>query len=700
MAEPSLKVTAPAHKPFTVTISRSRLTLGRLPSNDIALPDKLVSGRHAEIYLVSGQLRIRDLGSTNGLYVNGIRRFEGVLRSGDQVRLGNCLIDVALPAQLGVEEERTDQTVIDPFSIKLSLDQVADELAEMPTEQGPVAALARQKLLLLYRLGQDVNCIENMDVWLERVSRLVREAVGPERLSILAFDAPQTEPGSRLPHAIIARDWTVPDPDCPVYAPPSFLREVMKEQKAILYQDTRYEPQFRKDPEVVRIPIRMVMAAPLVTTKGVHGVLYLDRTSSEPAFTPDDLHLLGVVANQCSVMLENVRLFAAERSALEELKRTQEQLIQAAKLSSLGELVAGVAHEINNPLSAVLGFAQLLLADPAVAGEMRGDVKKIVEQALRVKRIVEKLLIFARRGGRPFEPVSLKQVLESALEFKAYDFRAHKVVVERSIDPTIPPISADRHELEQVLINILHNADQAMAPLGGGTLRVATHARGGDVEVEVADSGPGIPTDILPKIFDPFFTTKPPGEGTGLGLSVSHGIVERHGGRIHVANRPEGGATFTIALPARPIEDEADAAAAAARAAAEAAADAGPPERRLRVLVLEDEEPIREVAGTYLRNRGCNVTLAADGREALEALGRGERFDVLVADIRLPRESGIAVYEEAIKLDPALEGRVVFITGDVANPEHAGLETRFPGAILAKPFHLDELERRLRRLVS
>ncbi|HVY60960.1 MAG TPA: FHA domain-containing protein, partial [Planctomycetota bacterium] len=500
-----LEVEAPDQKPWTFPLRQERAVIGRAPSCDVVLKGRLVSGRHAEVFTQGDQLRIRDLGSTNGLFVNGVRRGEGPLRAGDHVRLGDCVLVVLAPLDEAAPApaegaaraaDPTDRTLIDPFSIKLSLDEIASGIAEGgPAASGPAADFARQKMTILYRLGQEVNTVESLEAWLERVGRLVREAIGPERLALVAFDPPIAAGGpgaSRAGRAVLSLDWRAPVPARAIYVPPGFVAQVVQEQKAILIQSTLFDPVLRADARVSEESIQQVMGAPLLGARGVTGLLYLDRTTARPPFTPDDLQLLGVIANQCSVMLENVRLVDEVRRALDELRATQEQLVRSARLSSLGELVAGIAHEVNNPLSAVLGYAQLLGSDAALPEGARADVRRISEQAMRVKRIVEQLLIFVRgAGSQKTALLGLNDVVAAAVEFTAYDFRAHRVAVETQLDPALPPIEAVRAELQQVIVNILQNAQQALEARGSGRVTIATRREGGRVELRIADDGPG-----------------------------------------------------------------------------------------------------------------------------------------------------------------------------------------------------------------
>jgi signal transduction histidine kinase len=236
-----------------------------------------------------------------------------------------------------------------------------------------------------------------------------------------------------------------------------------------------------------------------------------------------------------------------------ELADAREASLRSERLAVVGRLASGVAHEVGNPLGAVAGYADLALARlrAGAPGEAADLVGRIGDEAARIDRIVRDLLDFARPAPLALAPVAVADVVELAARLARMQPRFKGVVVERELPPDLPPIRADEGRLAQVLLNLLLNAGDAMA--GAGAVRIAARADGEEVELAVADGGPGIPEGDLPRVFDPFFTTKPPGSGTGLGLSVSHGIVESLGGTIAAANAPGGGAVFRVRLPvARP----------------------------------------------------------------------------------------------------------------------------------------------------
>jgi two-component system NtrC family sensor kinase len=271
------------------------------------------------------------------------------------------------------------------------------------------------------------------------------------------------------------------------------------------------------------------------------GTLSLGRRTRRP-FTEREVTLLEATAGQIGIALDNARLYS-------ETVRAQQQLVHAEKLSAVGELASGVAHEINNPLTTILGHAHLLAEHAETTKRVRERIAMMAEEASRAARIVQSLLLFARRHPAERRPCSLADLVQRTLELKDYQLVRDGIRIVTEFEPC-PLVQADENQLQQVLLNLVQNAHQAMAGHGGPrvlTLRV--RRSGTNAVVEIADTGPGIAPEIMPRLFDPFFTTKPPGEGSGLGLSVSYGIVTEHRGKLWAENRPGGGAVFTVELP-------------------------------------------------------------------------------------------------------------------------------------------------------
>ena len=261
---------------------------------------------------------------------------------------------------------------------------------------------------------------------------------------------------------------------------------------------------------------------------------------------------LLIAMRQRLVDHDRIRLLEASHESFENLKHFQAQMVQTEKLVSLGQLAAGAAHEINNPLTGILGYSDLLVDDPALGERQRVVAEKIRTLSRRIKTLVTSLLSFARRVPTERLSLDLNQVLASALHLSNLDLRGKHIQVQTDSDPDLPPMRGDANQVLQVFFNLISNAVDALEEVGGGKLVIRTSHGDGKLAIEFSDTGPGIKSPQ--HVFDPFFTTKPVGKGTGLGLSICYGIVQEHGGRIECFNRPEGGATFVVEFPENALD--------------------------------------------------------------------------------------------------------------------------------------------------
>ena len=366
-----------------------------------------------------------------------------------------------------------------------------------------------------------------------------------------------------------------------------------------------------------------------------------------------------------------------------EERRLREQLLQSEKMVAVGQLVSGVAHELNNPLASVMGYTQLMLGRP-LENKLRTGLERVFHEAQRAAKIVQNLLTFARKHKPEKRYLGLNGIVEKTLELRAYELRVSNVEVETRLEPDLPKTMLDFHQLQQVLLNIITNAEQAMLVAHGrGRLRIATGRNAGRIELRVQDDGPGIPPEHMGRIFDPFFTTKPVGQGTGLGLSICHGIVNDHGGRLWAESLPGEGATFTLELPILEAEPAAEAPGGAAPRAPAAAGG--------HILVVEDEAAIQDLLVEILSHEGHRVDTASSGTGALAKLEKGE-YDLIISDLKMPGMGGAELYERLREKRPDLAARVIFTSGDTVSPEtHAFLDRTGSVAIL-KPFKIDELK--------
>jgi two-component system NtrC family sensor kinase len=361
----------------------------------------------------------------------------------------------------------------------------------------------------------------------------------------------------------------------------------------------------------------------------------------------------------------------------------QERLLQSEKMSSVGQLVSGVAHELNNPLTGIMGFAQLLLLRE-LDETARKQVETIYAEAERASKIVSNLLTFARRRRAQKEPANLNTLIERVLELRNYDLRVRNIDVDLALDPALPDTMVDANQIQQVFLNIVINAEQAMKEEdGAGTLRIASKTDGRTVTVSFEDSGPGMSAETLRRIFDPFFTTKDAGEGTGLGLTISYGIVEEHGGRIWAESEHGRGTRFIIELPVIA------GIASAPRESDDGRASSAPVQRK-RILVVDDEDSIQQLLTGVLEMDGHDVTIARNGREALDRIGR-EPFDLIISDIKMPVMGGAELHKKLQESGNPLARRLIFITGDTVAPETRRFLQSVENAVLSKPFRLRDV---------
>ncbi len=471
-------------------------------------------------------------------------------------------------------------------------------------------------------------------------------------------------------------------------------------------------------------PGESVAALPLRSKERLLGSLSV-ISYTHHQFTPREISLLEAISNQLSLAVENARLYEQLKESearktsllheleksLQELQQAQAKLVQSEKLAAIGQLVSGVAHELNNPLTSIIGYAQLLQSAD-LDTSAKTDLNRIVEQAQRSARIVQNLLTFGRQHKPERQFADVNRLIEETLDLVSYQLTMDHIVVERRLSGDIPPLWVDPNQLQQVWLNLIQNAQQAMIDSHkGGTLRVRSFVTDeGKVRIEFSDNGPGIAPDVVEKIFDPFFTTKPVGKGTGLGLSICYGIIQEHEGQIWGENNPKGGATFIVELPVkagdpswlRPPKTLArwppEPASAPEMQAKQAQAPTDTP-AIARVLVVDDESTILELINRLLTRQGYDVDTVGNGAQAVERVAQKD-YDVVLLDILMPQKGGIATYQEIIKLRPDLASRVIFATGDLATGDTQTFlkETQVP--CIAKPFDLDELTRAIQSVLE
>jgi len=360
-------------------------------------------------------------------------------------------------------------------------------------------------------------------------------------------------------------------------------------------------------------------------------------------------------------------------------RRLQEQLIQSEKMSAIGQLIAGVAHDLNNPLASVVGFSDFL-AEAGVPASLEEPLQVIRQEAERAATIVKNLLSFARsqEGERVRQPI--QPLLDSTLVLLRNQLMTHKVEATLDVEPGLPEVEVDANQIKQVFVNLINNACQAIASdAPSGRIWISAKRAQDVIAVSVTDSGPGIPEDVAARVFEPFFTTKPEGEGTGLGLSICQGILKEHGGRISLESRPGSGATFTVELPVGVPAVRAEPAPAPRGEA-----------KPLHILVVDDEPHILHYMRATLESWGHTVEVASDGAYALERALAGP-FDVIICDLRMPHLSGRDMYMKLVRQDPRVAERIIFATGDTVRGDTLQFLDGLGRPYLHKPFTLAEL---------
>lgn len=366
-------------------------------------------------------------------------------------------------------------------------------------------------------------------------------------------------------------------------------------------------------------------------------------------------------------------------------KQLQQQLIQAEKMAAIGQLVSGVAHELNNPLASISAFAQLLLAEKGLTDEQRHSADVVRAEARRASRIVHNLLTFARQHKAEKVAADINNVLHDTLELRTYELNVRGINIVRDFDEHTAPVTmVDVYQLQQVILNLITNAEQAMGDVERGRHRLTLRTRTLPevIRIEVEDTGSGIPAEAMHQIFNPFFTTKPTGKGTGLGLSISLGIVSGHGGRIWAENAA-GGARFTVELPRVDCGERAPLTLVSSAPAAKA--------ESLRILVADDEESLRIALARFLSSEGHTVVAVGSGSEAIWRAEGDEKFDALLIDLRMPDVSGQQLFERWRRERRELSERVVFMTGDIVS---ADLQSFLRGSgrpYISKPFEFSAI---------
>ena len=451
----------------------------------------------------------------------------------------------------------------------------------------------------------------------------------------------------------------------------------------LLFQGTNGTPPVLADFRSSFVPLVGSREKPL-------GYLTLMLEPGERFVPPGPLAAVRTMAAVAAATLERNNLLRELRRERNRRQKTQEQLVHSDRLSALGQTVSGVAHELNNALSGVLGFGELAVknnADPQVDR----DLQRVVREAKRCHLIVDNLLRFARKTKPERKVIDINELVENVLDLRTTDLRLDNVEVDLDLAANLPRTLGVSHQIQQVLLNIINNAHHAMLEVRGArSLRVSTFVEEGRILIRIGDSGPGIAAALVEKVFEPFYTTKAAGEGTGLGLSLSQGLVKEHGGQIRVESLVGKGTTFTVELPILEVPQE--------ELARKPARPALPPTPR-NILVVDDEEVIVELLNEVLSTAGHRVETARNGRQALDKILHAG-YDAVISDLKMPGLDGSGLYDSVCRKKPEMAGRFVFSTGDTASPATQDFFRKTGCPCLSKPFDLQSVRETLDQIFS
>jgi signal transduction histidine kinase len=424
------------------------------------------------------------------------------------------------------------------------------------------------------------------------------------------------------------------------------------------------------------------------------------------AAVPDNVELGSVttaflaMASELREMRDSLEEKVRQRAA--QLEAAQKDLLRAAKLASLGQLVSGVAHEINNPLTSILGFSEVILAKPKIEPAARSQIQTIRDEALRLKHLVANLSQFARRTPRQTHRIDLRSIPDRLLELRAYQLAANNIHLDYRRAPRPVWIQGDRDALLQLMLQLVLNAEQAIRDQREtGEIRLSCESTGGSAVLSVHDNGCGMPPEMREHIFDPFFTARPTQQGTGLGLSVCHAIVQQHGGEVTVESEVGQGTTICVRLPLSPKESDASQKPADKDAETEPATPQGKTRSSLasrRFLVIDDEPDILELISEVISDSGSKVVTLQDSTR-LEAILNDTPFDAVLCDLKMPGRDGLSVLRTLREKYPALARHFLLMTGNLADADKASVDLEGV-PILPKPFTLVRLREMLAQITA
>lgn len=527
---------------------------------------------------------------------------------------------------------------------------------------------AIDEILKAIRRKQSIDDV--LHLILEKACSLARAAHG-------SFALVDHEAGRLTISNVCGSDWTTEKKLCQLQIGQGLTGKAAAHGVPLLCRDTRADPDYY----ALFSYVRSELVVPVVVKDRVWGVINIDDAAPD-AFDEGTLKLLVVFAELASSAI-TLQLEIADQ------ERLYRKLVQSEKLASLGEALAGIAHEINNPLTSILGFSSLLSNAPGLSDRDQRAADVIATEAQRAAGLIRGLLDFSRKNTGARELVDAHELVQRAVNLKRCQLHQDRATLQVTPPDGPCPVRVCSQQITQVLHNLITNAEQALPKdRADGLIRISFERRANAVLIHVSDNGTGIPREAQERIFDPFFTTKGPGEGTGLGLSICHTIMAAHNGTISLSETSARGTTFTLELPPpdpTPVLTESN-----------------PPFRTpnavpgIRLLIVDDESYISEAFAAYLSQREIEVRTTNSATAALTMIEK-EKFNLVLSDVRMPDMDGLEFHETACRLHPRYNRRFIFMSGYLL---HDRIKTHLVATglpYLEKPFSFDELYRAITR---
>ena len=559
----NLLIKTGAKKGKSYPIRDGAVLIGRDSSNTITLPDKQVSRKHASIRQQGSEVLIEDLGSANGTRVNNRPVQLQILNPGDEITMGSTVLEFAVltdadgPSADLKDDSPTAQPPLDANPAQGSTTEITlppsqwESLVALPDEvELSILHKGYLRLAVMYQLINDLVTTTDLGELMNRTAEMVLEIIKGDRVLIMLVDE---KSGELLPRAAHTRAELKADDE--ISFSRTISRRVFETGQSILTSDAMKDRRFRASDSIILQHIRSSLCVPIKTKDHTLGIIHVDTLGKIVGFSQDDLELLAAMGQQIGIAVENAKLVTDLRKANIELKEQQAKLIEAEKFALLGKIAGGVAHEINNPIMSVLGFTGMAgkrlkegMPSPEKITECVDYLNIVQAEAERCIRIVENISQFYRHKRSEMTPVRIQEIIEAALGVAKLHMKQGYIEIVTQLSPDLPPVLANQGLLQQVLVNILLNARDAMEQ--GGILSVSAGFENPPwVTIWISDTGCGIRPEDVQNIFTPLFTTKGEGKGTGLGLSISQDIIKSHNGTIEVDSAPGKGTIFTIRLP-------------------------------------------------------------------------------------------------------------------------------------------------------